>query len=777
MNIHLRLRLGFASALILLLGTGLISQYGLKRSSDDAVWVSHTYEVIAEVQRLSAAVQSSLSEFRGYGLWHTAPQRARFDEARQRVEGHFERLRHLTADNPNQQRKLDVLKPALDQLFGHQEASMFAHSSSGEQPGETAFTDAGEEQSFRQIEAVLQEFVKEENLLLGQRVNVSRKSSVDAAALLALGTLVGAAFFIISSIRADQELRRRERAERALREAQQALEARYQESTASLSNTTASLNVEASERQKAERGLRESEQRYRILFEDNPLPMEIFDPETLAYLDVNKAAQELYGYTREEFLQMTLRDTRPPEEVPALMEFLNTVKNAEAYSGTFLTRHKGGKVITIDVKVRTIQFGDRKARLKLVMDVTQHKHLETRLQQSAKIEAVGRLAGGIAHDFNNLLTLILGYGDDIASQLASDNPIRPQVLEIQMAAQRAANLTRQLLAFSRKQILKPQVLQLNSVVSDIARMLRRLVGEDVHISLHLDAALGQVQADRTQLEQVLVNLTVNARDAMPNGGQLVIESHNVEFDDHAAQLQGVNPGRYVVLVVSDTGCGMTQEVKARVFEPFFTTKEVGKGTGLGLSMVLGVVQQSGGTVTIYSEPGLGTTFKIYLPRLDGCEETEPVLDHSPHATHPIQAATILLVEDEPSLRALARNVLHRAGYTVFEAGNGKEALRVAGQFASPPDLLFTDVVMPEMSGLELAERLQEKWPELRIIYTSGYTDHALLERNALREDMPFLQKPYMPAAMLDQVASTLDKDKPTRVAEEESAEVRESLTV
>jgi CheY-like chemotaxis protein len=309
-------------------------------------------------------------------------------------------------------------------------------------------------------------------------------------------------------------------------------------------------------------------------------------------------------------------------------------------------------------------------------------------------------------------------------------------------------------------------------------MLRRLLGEDIHFSLHLDASLGQVQADPTQLEQVLVNLAVNSRDAMPHGGQLVIESHNSELDEHTAALQGVPAGRYVVVVVSDTGCGMDEATRSRVFEPFFTTKEVGKGTGLGLSMVLGVVQQSGGTVTIYSEPGIGTTFKIYLPRLDGVPAEKAIEETKPHSPQAVNGATILLVEDEPSLRALARSVLRQAGYKVCEAGNGKEALHVAEQLPGPPDLLLTDVVMPEMSGLELAERLEEKWPHLAVIYTSGYTDHALLERNALRQDMPFLQKPYMPGTMLAQVAATLEKNGtlPTP-AQEPNAENLASLAI
>ncbi|MBV9763498.1 MAG: response regulator [Acidobacteriaceae bacterium] len=383
------------------------------------------------------------------------------------------------------------------------------------------------------------------------------------------------------------------------------------------------------------------------------------------------------------------------------------------------------------------------------------------------MESIGNLAGGIAHDFNNLLTVILGHSQKALSDLDGGNPLREKVAEIQAAGQRAASLTSQLLAFSRKQVLKPQILEINSVVSNISEMLGRLLGEDIQMSLHLDPKAGHVEADPTQLEQVLVNLAVNARDAMPNGGELVIESRSLRLDRHAAALNGLEPGPYVLLAVRDTGCGMDEQTQARIFEPFFTTKEVGKGTGLGLSTVLGVVQQSGGTVTVYSETGVGTTFKIYLPLVDAPDARIAESDECNLAAAPA-GGTILLVEDEPSLRALAREVLREAGYVVFEAKNGREALQLANDLACPPDLLLTDVVMPEMSGVAVAAELQKKWPGLTVLCTSGYTDHALLERGALPQDIRFLQKPYMPESLLEQVAAVLRSRK--RQANEESAE-------
>ncbi len=771
-NIHLRLRLGFAGALLLLVATGLISQYCLKQWMGSSVWVAHTYDVLAELQRLSAAVHIAQRDERGYLLTPDPKLQARFFEAQTQVRSHLSQLRFLTTDNPRQQRRLDILEPLLDRSLAVQESYLAsAQESRAKAAVQYAMNADRDEQVMEQIETSFREMRNEEDVLRRNRSGFSVEESLVAAVFAGTGTLLGALLIVFCGFSVNRDLRRREGAEAALRHVQEGLEARVQERTADLSQAMASLKVEMSERQKTETELRQSEQRYRLLFEDSPLPMEIFDPETLAYLAVNKAAQELYGYTAEEFRTMTLQDVRPPEEIPNTLNFLQTVKSVDAYSGTFITRHKSGKVITIEARARTIQFGGRRARLKLVTDITEHKRLERQLHQSQKIEAIGRLAGGIAHDFNNLLTVILGYSNGILATLTEGDPLRRKVSEIQAAGQRAANLTKQLLAFSRKQILKPQVLELNGVVSGISQMLQRLLGEDIQILLHLDAGLGQVQADPTQLEQVLMNLAVNARDAMPDGGQLVIESHNIELDQTTASLQGVPPGRYVVLVVSDTGCGMDEQTKTRVFEPFFTTKEVGKGTGLGLSMVLGVVQQSGGTVTIYSELGIGTTFKIYLPRLDAAvtPRTEPA--HS----YPLPVAigaTILLVEDEPSLRALAREVLREAGYVVFEATNGKDALRVADTLTSQPALLLSDVVMPEMSGLDLAEKLQNKWPGLAALYTSGYTDHSLLERNTLRQNMPFLQKPYMPASLLEKVAQVLSKH-PSTVSirdEEQNAE-------
>ena len=383
--------------------------------------------------------------------------------------------------------------------------------------------------------------------------------------------------------------------------------------------------------------------------------------------------------------------------------------------------------------------------------------LEAQLAQSQKIEAVGRLAGGVAHDFNNVLTVILGLTSELLDTPTGAIPdqARKDIEEISLAGQRAAVLTQQLLAFSRKQIVRPAVLNLNTVVARIEKMLWRLIGEDIELRAMLADDLGSVRADAGQIEQVLVNLAVNARDAMPAGGKLTIETANVELDqEYARGHTSVAPGRYAMVAVSDTGSGMSPEVQARLFEPFFTTKEVGKGTGLGLATVYGIVKQSGGNIWVYSEPDKGATFKIYLPLVD-----EPVSAAEPNrgaAKVQTGSETVLLVEDEEAVRALAGRTLRRDGYTVLEAGDSEEALRVAAGHAGPIHLLLTDVVMPGMSGRLLAQRLAESTPDMKVIYMSGYTDDAIVHHGVLEPGLTLLQKPFTPKALARIVREVLD---------------------
>lgn len=504
-----------------------------------------------------------------------------------------------------------------------------------------------------------------------------------------------------------------------------------------------------------EENAHETESQYRILFESNPLPMWVVDLDTLAFLAVNEAAARYYGYSRDEFFAMSVRDIRPPEDIPALMESFATNTPGVTTAGLRRHRKKDGTVIYVESARRTLKFGNRLAALVVVNDLTEHQDLEEQLRQLQKLEAIGRLAGGIAHDFNNLLTVILGYSHLLLRQLGNDEPMRADVEEIKKAGERAESLTRQLLAFSRRQVLQPRVLDLNSVVGEISNMLRRLIRENIELETVLEPDLEPVKADRGQIEQVIMNLVVNAGDAMPEGGTLTLETKNVELDgEYVREHTSVIAGRYAMLAISDTGVGMDAKTKAHIFEPFFTTKEQGKGTGLGLSTVYGIVKQSGGNIWAYSEPGRGTTFKVYLPSIEEAGiASKPV---TPPTRSVVGSETILLLEDEASVRSLARSVLEENGYTVLETRDGEEALRMGEEHEGPISLMLTDIGLRGMDGKQVAKRVRSIRPEMKILFMSGYTDLAALRRGFLDPDTPYLAKPFTPSTLVRKVREVLD---------------------
>jgi PAS domain S-box-containing protein len=511
------------------------------------------------------------------------------------------------------------------------------------------------------------------------------------------------------------------------------------------------------ERKRSEEALRDSEMWLRTVFEGAATGIGVVDMRG-QFVETNPALQQMLGYTAGELTRLRFTDVTPAAELAGESEWLRELAGGEGEAHQVEKRfvRKDGSLVWGSLTASLIRGDDGEPRfgICLVEDMTERRRLEEQLWQSQRMEAVGRLAGGIAHDFNNLLTAITGHSAFLMKRLKPGDTLRWHSEGIRKAADRAATLTRQLLAFSRKQVLQPEVLNLNVVVDDMYKMLQRLIGEDIELLTSSEPDLGRVRADPGQLEQVIMNLVINARDAMPGGGTLVIETRNVDLDEaYASRHVAVTPGPYVMVAVSDTGHGMDEETQARIFEPFFTTKEAGKGTGLGLSTVYGIVKQSGGNVWVYSEVGEGTTFKVYLPLADGEVVRRPA---QPPASQARGWETILLVEDDDLVRETAREILEMSGYHVLEARQGAEAVAICERYDKPIHLMITDVVMPQMGGRELAERLADARPDTRVLYISGYTEDAIVHHGVLGEKVSFLSKPFTPDALIRKVRGILD---------------------
>jgi PAS domain S-box-containing protein len=515
---------------------------------------------------------------------------------------------------------------------------------------------------------------------------------------------------------------------------------------------SARLAVSQERHQRVTIALKDTESRFRLLFAANPHPMWVVDLETLRFLEVNDAAVRRYGYQRDEFLGMRLTQIRPNDEVPRLLDSLADETGIREF-GVWKHRCKDGQLVTVEVHAEPINLAGRPAMLVLSQDLTERQKLEEQLRQSQKMEAVGTLAGGIAHDFNNLLTVIKGYSCLVLDRVKDDEQLAREVGQIEKAAEKAATLTRQLLAFSRRQVLQPRNIIVNNVVASVDNMLRRVIGEHIEILNHLAPDLGTVRADPSQIEQVILNLAVNARDAMPTGGRLSFATSNTVLDEaFAREHLGMRPGRFVVLEVSDTGTGMDDETQRHIFEPFFTTKEVGRGTGLGLSTVYGIVKQSEGYITVQSAVGQGTAFRIYLPRVD-----QPASDAEANesGTRRVGFETILLVEDEEVVRQLANRILTTSGYKVLLASRGDEAEKICIEYDNVIHLLITDVVMPGLNGRDLVEKIAGKRPGMKVLYISGYTEQSLQDVD-IKSGVAFLEKPFSPAALQRRVREVLE---------------------
>lgn len=502
------------------------------------------------------------------------------------------------------------------------------------------------------------------------------------------------------------------------------------------------------------------------------------------FLELNPAFERVLGHTLEELKRKPFIEFVHPDDRPSTLAEVQKLKTGA------VTLHFENRYRCKDGSYKWLQWAtmpdaesgllfaaardvtdlkEKEQQLRQAREALQHAHdhLESLVEQRTaelrksedmfrqvqKLEAVGRLAGGVAHDFNNLLSVILGYSEVVLTQLSPSDPSRPSIEQIRDAGERAAALTRQLLAFSRKQVLQPEVMDLNGVVERADKMLRRLIGEDIDLVTHLTPGLDPVKVDPGQIEQIIMNLAVNARDAMPQGGKLTIETGNVELDQsYAREHVGARPGPFVLLAITDTGVGMDAETQARLFEPFFTTKELGKGTGLGLSTVYGIVKQSGGNIWVYSEPGRGTSFKVYLPR---CAESVPEKSRVVKAAPARDTETVLVVEDEPGVRRFISEVLKESGYTVLATGDVDEAVALFKKSEGAIHLLLTDVVLPKMGGRQLAEALTALHPELKVLYMSGYTDNAIVHHGVLMPGTAFLEKPIKPSTLLEKVRDVL----------------------
>jgi len=514
----------------------------------------------------------------------------------------------------------------------------------------------------------------------------------------------------------------------------------------------------------SEEALRESEEKYRTLYDSSRDAIMILSTDKV-FLNGNPACVKMFGCRDEdEFISLTPTALSPEYQMDGALSVEKSQKMIsiamEQGSHFFEWKHKrvNGEEFYARVLLASIKLSGKKILQATVRDITEHKKLEAQLRQSQKMEAIGILAGGVAHDFNNILTTIIGNAELALMNVIKDKSLRKGIKEIKKAGERAASLTRQLLAFSRKQIVQPKILDINELLTDMEKMLGRLIGEDIEMLTIPAPALWQVEIDPGQIEQVIMNLAINAKDAMPCGGKLTIETANADLDENYSHEHGIEEkksGRYVMLAVSDTGIGMDKETHEHIFEPFFTTKKVGKGTGLGLATVYGIVKQNNGFIWVYSEPKQGAIFKVYLPEVK--KDADPEKKEKKSVVKLNGSETVLIVEDDGLLRNLTQNTLQRYGYKVLDAENGEDAIRVCKEYDGRIDLMITDVVMPKIGGREAAKRLLPLYPQMKVIYMSGYTDDAIVHHGVLEPGLNFLEKPFTPKGLARKVREVLNQ--------------------
>jgi PAS domain S-box-containing protein len=742
-------------------------------------WVEHSFEVQTAIRRVWIQLIDAQTGTRGYLLTHQNPFLQPYVTAQQELPQRLDLLGKLIVDNAAQ---LDRFSRLKSRIAGVQET--WAQERRDDAAGQAAALSGELESARRQMDDLRQAFTAmqdEERRLLDLRRAAQRKAQerLEAFAyaggvLGLLGGVVAALLFSTSVVRRVQQLEENARnlaqgipvetgvggrdeiarLGSTLQDASRLLTARDQELRAAQSDLESRVRERTGELEAANQELHRSNAIRQAVISSSPLAIWAVDLEgnVTAW---NPAAVRTFGWSEAEVIGKPL-PVIPQTLQPEYQVWLHRFQLGESMVAVERARQKkdGTK---IEVSIWTAPLRDSSGRIigtiAIDNDITERKSLEEQFRQSQKLEAVGRLAGGIAHDFNNLLTVILGYAEMIVTEAGDWPSIQESAHEVQYAAERASALTAQLLAFSRRQISQPKVIDLNAVVRNSAKMLARVIGEDIEIVMHLDAALGTARLDPLQIDQLLMNLVVNARDAMPKGGRLTIETANVMLDEHyVGRHIGVAPGAYCMLAVSDDGSGMIPEVKSRLFEPFFTTKEAGRGTGLGLSIVYGIVKQNSGEIMVYSEPGQGTTFKVYFP----LSEVPAEISVAESAGAALRGhETILLCEDEGGIRKLVRSMLMKSGYRVLEAESPHRAIEIARESSEPIHLLLTDVVMPHMSGFELARELARLRPEMKVLYTSGYTDNRLSGSWVLEPGAPFLHKPFTAGSLGQKVREAL----------------------
>ncbi len=717
-----------------------------QRTREADNWVEHTLQVRAEIEQVIMLLARAETPD-GYGI------------AVRELPQHVVALRNLTIDNPVQTRRLAELQPRIAAALSSRDAIR---------------GEAG------QLISGMDDLRSNEDRLLTQRTATQKSAErlleagvVGGALLGLLGGLVAALLFasgiakrvhqletaavemaaekpVSVDIAGSDDLARLGRALRTtsalLAERREELQSAHAEMERRVAERTRALTAANDE-------LHQSNQIRQALLQSSPLAIWALDREGNVIF-WNPAAERIFGYSENEVIR------RSPPVVPAdqkeeYAQWLDLFRaGGSLFAAERLRQTKDGRRINVLIwtaPLRDAQ-GNITGTLVIDSDITDRKLLEEQFRQSQKLEAVGRLAGGVAHDFNNLLTVILGYVQLLASETSEPNLLE-YAAEIQQAAARAGALTSQLLTFSRRQVSQPKVLDLNEVINGSLRMLQRVIGEDIEIVTHLDPTLGKVKADPLHIDQVLMNLVVNARDAMTGGGRITIETANIRLDEnYTGRHIGVSPGTYALLALSDNGSGMTAETKSRLFEPFFTTKESGKGTGLGLSIVYGIVKQNAGEIMVYSELGHGTTFKVYLPLTEvPAEMSEAQAGEQPHAGNEV----VLLCEDDAAIRKLVRHTLARNGYEVLEAEEPHKALQICRERKGPIHLLLTDIVMPRMNGFETAREVLAMRPDVKILYMSGYTDNRVSENWVFDASTPFLHKPFTASALLQKLREAL----------------------